>query len=676
MLSAPERWLFLCLALLSAALAARGLERVRRVIRRRVHKDDPPTRLQWSALLGALTLRTVFQRGSGAPDSPRRRAGFAHAAVAWGFLVYLLVNLGDLLEGFMPGSRFLGETPFGGPYRLLADLATGGILVGMFYLLLRRFHFRAAELEISPRALLHPRARSAIRRESALVGGFILVHVGMRLLGAVCEQAAAGPEPWQPIAGGMALLLQRMVGVQTAAAFDVARHTSWWLSFGAILAFLPYLPFTKHIHLFFAPLGFLLRPARQARAEMSPLDLLRDTLGAGRLEELSWTALLDAYACIQCSRCQDACPAHAAGSRLSPSALEVNKRYALNDRLAALADGAPSGRTLLESAVPADALWACTSCAACVAACPVGNEPLRDLQEVRRFEVLTEGRLPEAGATALRNLAVAGNPWGQAPSRRAEWSEGLEVRTLAPGGETDVLFWVGCSASYDGRNREIARATARLLTRAGVEFAILGAAESCTGDPARRLGDEALFQTQRDRNRRTLSERRFRRIVTSCSHCFHALKQEYGENWDVRHHSQLLSELLAAGRLRPARGTDAAVTFHDSCYLGRYQGEYSAPRSLLEAVPGLQIVEMPRSREQGFCCGGGGGCAWVDTPAERRIPDVRLEEALGTGARVVATACPFCLTMFAGSPLQGRAGLELKDVAEILDAATETDTGR
>jgi Fe-S oxidoreductase len=411
-----------------------------------------------------------------------------------------------------------------------------------------------------------------------------------------------------------------------------------------------------------------------------PLD--GPTYGAARLEELPRPSLMDAYACVQCNRCQEVCPAVAAGTSLSPSALEINKRYQLNEDSPALAAAFPSRRTLLEFAIREEAVWACTTCGACAEICPVGNEPVRDLLEIRRSRTMVEGAVPFKGASALRNVAVLGNPWGGAPSGRATWAEGLGVRTVREAGHAGYLYWVGCSSAYEGRNQEIARAVARLLQAAGVDFAILGDEERCTGDPARRMGDEALFQKMARHNIATLSRTSFDRIVTHCSHCFHVLKNEYPSlmerhdgvraGWEVVHHTQLLAELVKAGRLAPTRAIEAVVTFHDSCYLGRYNGEFEAPRELLAALPGVKLREMTRSRRDGLCCGGGGGCAWVDAPAERRIADIRMEEALSLQPGIVASACPFCLTMFEGSALKGTAGVQLKDVAELLDEATRS----
>lgn len=668
MLTPTEKRIFVILALLSAFLAWRGIHRIWRIIQRgggEFRLDGLGERLR-EALVKSVTQKTVFRS--------RRQVSLAHAFVAWGFLFYLLVNIGDVLRGFVPGFTLLSEGTLSGPYRLLADVLSVGVLLSMTYLLLRRFARKPTELEIIHKALVHPKARAGIRRDSAIVGAFILTHVGARFLGESLEIAQTGSDGWRPFASGVG----RLWSNGNVEALVVGEHIAWWLALGLILVFIPYFPYTKHIHIFFAPLNFMLKPRRPTPGQMDPLSLDNEKLGADRLEDLPWAGLMDAYACIQCNRCQDVCPASAAGSTLSPSALEINKRYQINQESATLAAGKPSSLRLTEFAIGEEAVWSCTSCAACVEICPVGNEPMRDILNIRRNLTLEQGKLPERGANMLRHMAVTGNPWGAAPSQRMAWAEGLGVRTMQETGKADVLYWVGCSSAYDARNQSIARAVVRLLQKAGVDFAILGNEEGCTGDPARRLGEEALFQKLVRRNFRILSRYSFHRIVTHCSHCFQALKNEYlplisslvGNDlsrWEVLHHTQLLNELRMAGRLAPRREIKEIVTYHDSCYLGRYNNEFDAPRELLNAVPGLQLKEMPRSRENGLCCGGGGGCAWVDMPAERRVTDIRLEEALSLKPAIVATACPFCMTMFEGSTMKAKAGVQLRDVAELLE---------
>ena len=675
MLTTPEKVVFVLGVLISSLLALRAVKRLKSVI-----FHDAPTRLPpdivaraFEALVKTISQRTVFRS--------RPLASFSHALIAWGFMFYLLVNVGDVLQGFVPNYTFLGHGFIGNVYRLLADVLSVAVLAGIVALLVRRFVAGSPELTTRENVLLHKGVDSGgIRRDSAIVGAFIILHVGARFLGESFKLAATGSDWWQPFAN---LVSVAWVGSEIGT-LNIAHHAAWWVALGLILIFVPYFPYTKHVHIFFAPLNFLLKPRRRSLGEMLPLALENNhgQLGAERLEDLQWPQLMDAYACIQCNRCQGACPAYLAGTTLSPAALEINKRYQLNEEGAAIAAGERSRERLIDFAIKEEAVWACTSCGACVEICPVGNEPLRDILDVRRNLTLAGGQLPQKGASPLRNIAVLGNPWGGAPSERMAWANGLNVRTLSDVGETDVLYWVGCSSAYETRNQAIAQSVTRLLSKAGVDFAILGNEEGCTGDPARRLGDEVLFQKMARRNISVLSKYSFNCVVTHCSHCFNILKNEYPplfkaveqrqppfSRWKVLHHTQLLNELIEEGRLEAVVEMNETVTFHDSCYLGRYNNEFDAPRALLAAIPGVDLVEMPRSRERGLCCGGGGGCSWVDVPAEKRVADIRMEEALSVKPGIIASACPFCVTMFEGSALKSP-DVRLKDVAELLDECT------
>src|SRR5581483_3074977 len=428
MLTQTEKTLFLLAALVSFAFAVRGFGRIRRIIRRggsRLATENLGPRLA-EMLRDTLTLRRVFRS--------RPQASRFHALVAWAFLFYLLINVGDTLHGFLPNFTFLGTGVVGGIYRLLGDVLSVGALVGIGGLLARRFVRKPSELEISRKALVHPKARFGIRRDSALVGTFILLHVGARFLGESFDVAGRGLDGWRPFASGVGWLWSGW----GAQSLTVGQHICWWLALGLILAFVPYFPYTKHIHIFFAPLNYLLKPKRRGLGQMEPLALEADTHGAARLEDLSQSQLLDAFACVHCNRCQEVCPANMAGTALSPAALEINKRYQINGEMIPLASGQPSRKLLTDFALTEEAAWACTSCGACVDICPVGNEPMQDILAVRRHLTLNEGRIPDRGAATLRNVAVVGNPWGAAPSQRTAWAEGLNVRTLREAGRAEV----------------------------------------------------------------------------------------------------------------------------------------------------------------------------------------------------------------------------------------------
>ena len=668
MLTPVEKILFI-LAVCASGYAVYGaVGRILRILRRGHGQVD--WKLAQKRLFSVLGRMVVFQ--------PVFRFRFGpsllHGMVGWGFGYYLLVNFGDVLQAYLPNFHFLGRGVIGGLYRLGADLLSVSVLVGMVALLLRRFVFKDPALTARDTTLLHPKARSGIRRDSAIVGGFILLHVGGRFLGETFRLAAAGADPWQPFASAVSGLW----GGWSETALLVGEHVAFWFALGLILAFMPYFLYSKHIHLFFAPLNFLLKPERRSMGELSQLnfdDESIESFGATRLEDLGWEQLMDAYACIMCYRCQEVCPAYATGKVLSPAALEINKRYFLNAEGARIAKGEPSSQTLVEFAIPTEAIWACTSCGACVDICPVNNEPMRDILDIRRALVLNENAFPSQLQAAFRGMERNMNPWNISPAERMKWAEGLKVPTIEQNPEPELLWWVGCAPATDARAQKTARSFANLLNAAGVSFAVLGQNEMCTGDSARRAGNEFLFNEMAKANVEVLNEVAPKRIVTTCPHCLHTLKNEYpafGGNYTVIHHSQLISELLAAGKLK-LQGDASVVadrlTFHDPCYLGRHNQVLDAPRQDLQAA-GHTLVEMPRHGSLSFCCGAGGAQMWKEEEhGSGRVNANRFKEAQDTGASCLAVGCPFCLTMLTDAAKEADSEMKVLDIAEIVEQA-------
>ena len=621
MLTLPEKILF-ALAVLGALVAAsQTFLRLRAIIRRgkgEIRLDDLPARA-WKAALNFLSQRTVLRH--------RPLASLWHALVAWGFTFYLLVNLGDVLAGYLPGFHFFGRGLPGGIYRLLADVLSVGVLVGMVALLARRFLRKDPALTTRDSTLLHPKARAGIRRDSLIVGAFILLHVGARFVGQSFALAGESADAWQPFASALAGLWRGW----NASTLTLLEHLSWWLALGLILAFVPYFEYSKHLHIFFAPLNFFLKPQRKPGA-LDPVNFDDDSItqfGANKLEDLPWTALVDAYSCIMCNRCQEVCPAYTTGKALSPAALEINKRYFLKEEGGKLAAGAASGPALLEWAITPEAVWACTACGACNDICPVGNEPMRDILEIRRSLVLTDNQFPEPFQTAFRGMERAMNPWNLGPDKRLLWAEGLDVPLADDSPDFEILWWVGCAPATDARAQKTARDLAKLLHAAGVRFAVLGEREACTGDSARRAGNEFLFSELAKMNVETLNEaigEQPRRILTTCPHCLHTLLNEYGAfggHYQVVHHTEYLNELIAAGRLKVNPAQMGEVTFHDPCYLGRHNGIVAAPRQAL-ASAGIQITEMPRTGLKSFCCGAGGAQIYI-------VKSGKFEQVAGFG---------------------------------------------
>jgi Fe-S oxidoreductase len=555
----------------------------------------------------------------------------------------------------------------------------------MLALIVRRFVLRPATLSARPDVLLHPKARAGIRRDSAIVSGFILVHVGSRFVGASVRLAAAGLDTWQPFASALSGLWKGW----SSTALLVGEHVTYWLALGTILTFIPYFLYSKHIHLFFAPLNFLLKPERRSIGELSKLNFDDESVeqfGATRLEDLGWEQIMDAYACIMCNRCQEVCPAYNTGKVLSPAALEINKRYFLNAEGARLAKGEASSQTLLEFAIPAEAVWACTACGACVDICPVGNEPMRDILDIRRALVLMENDFPDQLQTAFRGMERTMNPWNVPPAERMKWAQGLDVPTLNQNPEPELLWWVGCAPATDARAQKTAQAFARILKAAGVNYAVLGEMEQCTGDSARRAGNEFLFNEMATANVEMLNEvvgagpgpAPTLRIVTTCPHCLHTLKNEYpafGGNYTVIHHTQLINELVGSGKLKLSGNNgpqssitnqQSTITFHDPCYLGRHNDIIEEPRQVL-AGTGANLIELPHSGKKSFCCGAGGAQMWKEEEhGSMRVNLKRFKEAQDSGAEVLAVGCPFCMVMLTDAKKDAGSEMEVLDVAEIV----------
>jgi len=604
-------------------------------------------------------------------------ATIIHTGVAWGFILYMLVNLIDILYGMIGGFHFLPDSIVGNIYRLFVDIFSVVVLAGVVYFLFRRFIQKDPALHINETVLLSEKARKGVFTDSALVAFFIFFHVGFRLIGASFELALTEGDLFQPAASGLANLW---------AGFDPGtlvflEHAAWWLAIGLILAFIPYFPTTKHAHLFMGPLNHMITDNQQTSASFETIDFEDETLeqyGASLLEHLPQKNILDAYACIMCNRCQDACPAYITGKPLSPSALEVNKRYYIRDHISELAQGNESGDRMDTWMLSEDAIWACTSCGYCVEVCPVANEPMVDILRARQDLVMMESKFPQEAVTTFKNLEVNGNPWGQSPQDREKWIGDLQVPKMREKGKAEYLYWVGCAGAYDARGQEVSKAMVKLLNQASVDYAVLGTEETCTGDSARRLGNEYLFQMMAQQNIETFENYDVTKIITQCPHCLNALKNDYkalGKNYEVIHHAEFLAKLVDEGKLTPSKASNSQIAYHDSCYLGRHNDIYDAPRDVIKSIPGVKLEEFPRSGNEGLCCGAGGGRMWLEeTLGERTINIERMEDVKAVNPDEVATACPFCATMvndgIKAEELDGKTNS--KDIAQyLLESVTE-----
>lgn len=588
---------------------------------------------------------------------------FLHSLIFYGFVFYFLVNVVDLFEGF-----FTFETSGGGwiLFNLLADILTAAVLIGITGMVIRRGLVRPNDFTFAPNVPVQPEVSAGISLDSAIVAGFIMFHVGCRLMFKASQLAVAGPDVFQPVGSLFAYLYSGM-------SPDVVvglRHTFWWGALGSILLFIPYFPRSKHFHLFMAPINIALKKSNPGALQTMDFEN-EEVFGASKLEEFGWPRLLDAYSCIMCNRCQDVCPATTTGKALSPAAVLINERFELNKIFSAFAAGGESPRPLLDFALNEEAAWACTTCNACVEICPVGNEQMLHIIDVRRERVLAAAEFPNGLKTAFNNMEHAGNPWGIAADERMLWAKDLPfaVPTVEQKTDPEVLFWVGCAVAFDPRAQKIARSMAEILNHAGVDWAVIGKEEKCTGDSARRSGNEYLFAQMAMENVEALNAIKPKLIVTTCPHCFHTLANEYpqfGGNYNVKHHTVFIDELVRQGRIKLSPSGNGAVTYHDPCYLGRHNGVYDQPRALIQAAGG-RLTEPARSRNRGFCCGAGGGQFWKEEEKGiERISTNRYRELKQTGAKTLATGCPFCMRMMTEETAkEEEPAVEVLDVAEI-----------
>jgi Fe-S oxidoreductase len=480
------------------------------------------------------------------------------------------------------------------------------------------------------------------------------------------------PADWSPISNALSGLF----------AEEILERVFVWTHVLIILTFLAYLPHSKHLHIATAAINVFFASTR-ARGHLEPLrfDVPDEEMrfGAGTVRDMTWKQTLDTFSCTECGRCQDVCPAWATGKELSPKLLIMALRdqvFAEGPALVRTADGEFEPAPLVPNAVKDEIVWDCVTCGACVRECPVSIEHVDHIVDLRRHLVMVDSRFPGEAEQMLRDVERASNPWGKAQTERAEWAERLGVKVLEPGDPApEVLYWVGCAASFDERARTAAESTAKLLKAAKIDFAILGPREACTGDPARRMGNEYLFQAYAEQNVGTLNEAGVTKVVASCPHCFNTLANEYpdfGGDYEVVHHSELLAELVRDGRLEPSSNNGNAITYHDSCYLARHNDVLEGPRELVAAVG--EPVEMQRSGKRTFCCGAGGAHMWMEERGGK-INEERAREAAETGADALAVACPFCTVMLDDGVRQRGDELRVVDVATLLAESVEQRDG-
>jgi len=603
----------------------------------------------------------LFSRVLGQSQVLRNPAmGLAHVAIFWGFLVLAAASVKFLGEGVRPGFDVPGVTDAAW-YRSLFDVFVVLALLGVLYAAFRRL-------------VLRPKGPT-----SSAGSYFILFLIfGLMLTDLAAEgyhAATDGVRSWALPGASATGALLAWLGLAGASAYALYA-ASWWGHLGLMLAFRVYVPLSKLLHIFAAPANVFF-------ADLGPRGRLKDCdvddedadhFGVVRADEFTWRQLLDFYSCMECGRCQDNCPAFNTDKPLSPKKVIADLKgdflpYGLKLlKLARTPAVKEEGVGLAGNVVTDDELWACTTCMACVEHCPVSVEHVNKVVDLRRDLVLNEGRVPHELNAAMNGVERNNNPYGLPSSDRTKWANGLDVPVYGRGAQAEYCLWVSCLGSYDDRGQRVARAMVKLLGAAGVPYAVLGEEEGCCAEAFRRLGHEYLYKMKLEENVATFARYGIAKLITTCPHCYNTFKNEYAElgcELEVYHHTEFLLGLIDEGKLKAGAGAAGALAYHDSCYLGRYNGLYDAPRALLRAA-GAEAVEFEKHRAHAFCCGAGGGRMWLEETIGKRINVERAEQAVATGAPAVAVACAYCLTMLDDGLKDLGAGVPVKDVAEVL----------
>ncbi len=623
--------------------------------------------------------------------------GVAHFLTFWGFIILLLTIIeayGDLFSKTfaIPG---IGTWA---PVGFLEDLFAVAVLVGLAtFTVIRLRSNPKTEGRKSRFAGSHTGAAWLVLLMISLVIVTLLIYRG--------AQINTGDFPYRRGAFASEIVGHWLAPLGHSA--NMAIETTFiLLQLAVILGFLVFVTYSKHLHIFIAPLNVLFSRRPDGMRDLQPMrsngkvldfeeaDPDTDVFGLGKVEDLTWKGMLDLATCTECGRCQSQCPAWITDKPLSPKMLILDlrdhafakapyllagsdeAREAMPDAVKAEAQRPLVGKAEAHGVIDPDVIWSCTNCGACVNECPVDIEHIDHITAMRRYQVLIESEFPTEASGMLKNLENKGDPWGMGESKRAEWISELDFEVPVVDGpigdDVEYLFWVGCAGALEDRAKKTTKAIATLLHTAGVSFAVLGRAETCTGDPARRMGNEFVFSMLAQQNVETLNEAGARKVIASCPHCFNTLLNEYpqlGGNYEVIHHTQLLARLVKEGKLKPVTPIEEKITYHDPCFLGRHNKVYTPPREIMEQVPGVQAQEMHRCKERGFCCGAGGARMWMEERIGKRINAERIEEALGTDPDTISTGCPFCLVMLGDAISAKKGSGEAKDSLEVVDVA-------
>jgi Fe-S oxidoreductase len=640
-----------------------------------------------------------------------RLAGLAHYGIFLGFAVLTLRTVVLVGRGFDEGFNLFVLDPFhrdpairlaGFGYNILKDIVVVTVLFGVVTFIRFRMQ-KVKRLAYGWHAWVVLGVIATMMLSDVLYDGGHMLTQALRAGGDTGAAIATYGSTSGETLGRIVATVLHALGVTSPETAHAIGAVGFWTHVFLVFAFLNYLPYGKHFHVVTSLPNVLLRPldppgrlekmadtadalVEKMAAAMEAPDPGSVAIGVARLDHFSWKSILDFYTCTECGRCSDNCPAHTTGKLLSPKHLTIDLRdYAYEKQDAVFHANsytdegeAPKpifGDNLVPDIIHPDVIWACTTCRACEEQCPVMISYVDKIVDMRRNLVMVRGEFPAELQKTFQALETNGNPWNITRMDRGAWSDGLDVPLMSDKPDAEVLYWVGCAGSYDDRAKKIARATVRLFREAGVNFAILGSEETCTGDPARRAGNEHLFMMLAEQNVATLNNYKPKKIVTTCPHCFNTLLNEYpdfGARYEVVHHTDFLLGLLAEGRLKPTQGVKARVVFHDSCYLGRYNDVYDAPRKVLQSIPGVELVEAEQSREKGLCCGAGGAQMWMEEQhSAERVNNRRTLQLLKPEPSMIASGCPFCQTMITDG-IKGmedtlKRPVEQLDVAEVLE---------
>ena len=615
--------------------------------------------------------------------------GIIHFLIFWGCIVFLLGALIDFITHYAVRGAVDSEILhglWGGQYlslSLAVDIFGIIVLIGLAIATYRRYIQRPDRLDNKPENAIALIFIAVIVLTGFLIEGLRIAYFTQNPAEYALLYPALGlyNSSWAAFSPGGWVVAWIFHSVSSPLLLNL--HAGfWWFHIVVVIGAISYyaITFASLSHIVVAPFNVLFRSMRPKGA-LSKIDIEEaETFGVSSIDGFTWKQIMDLDSCTGCGRCQDNCPAYLSGKPLSPKKLiqdlkahwlEVARTQALETT-----DGGNPEVSLIGDVITEDMIWACTTCRSCQEQCPVFVEHIDKIIDMRRSLVLEQAVMPETAETALKSLEARGHPWRGTMASRTDWAEGLDVKLMSDDSDVEYLYWVGCTAALVDQNMKTAAAMARILKAAGIKFAILGPEESCCGDPARRIGNEYLYQMQVERNIEILKGYNVKRIVTACPHCYNTLKWEYpqfGAEFEVIHHTQLIADLLKQGRIRLSRGMKETIAYHDSCYLGRYNDIYDEPRRIIKAIPGAKVVELERSRRKAFCCGAGGGRLWMEENIGTRINEMRTQHVINAGASIVATACPYCMQMFEDGIKTKRVEEQIKaiDIAELVSSLLE-----